>query len=253
MKYHLGEACENAFILFDCLDNQMVNEEFLKQARNSLEKENKDDALILTDKKVTKEGFFVRMLVLGLDGTLGEFCGNGARVVAAYLFTLHPNEKNIFIVTPFGAHPLKRHEASTYSIQLPLPSFAINPKFVQGPLPAGIYYVEVIEPHLVIEAKMSDEMLLTLGQTLNQKRDLFPHGINVNAWHVIKEGTLFVKTYERGVQRLTRSCGTGSIACAAFYNRPYTKVLTPGGILMITLHNERIELKGAASFLIEEK
>lgn len=251
MKYHLAEACQNTFVLFDCLDSSAVDDAFLHMVHHCLAEEGRDDALILMDGKAQDDAFYARMIVLGLDGTLGEFCGNGARACAAYLFEHYPMVRNFFLVTPHGVHPLAKHGERTYSIKLPPARFQLNEKFIASRehfnAECGLHYVEMIEPHLIVERKMSDEDLFSLGRKLNQKKDLFPLGINVNAWHTLNDETLYVKTYERGVQRLTQSCGTGSMSCASFYKKlGKVHVSTPGGHLEIQLGQDGIELKGAA-------
>jgi diaminopimelate epimerase len=141
---------------------------------------------------------------------------------------------------------------------LPPASFALNQAFIADVEAyknlGGVCFVDMLEPHLIIQEALMDEELLLIGRKLNQRVDVFPHGINVNAWHLLENGHLFVKTYERGVQRLTRSCGTGSVSCAAFCkSRGNMFVSTPGGELAITMHKEGIELKGPAFFFCKNK
>lgn len=253
MKYYLAEACQNTFVLMDCLETHRIDNLILDSAHQFLKTENRDDALILTQGEFDGNSFYARMVVLGLDGTLGEFCGNGSRACAAYLFKKYPLVENFFLTTTYGIHPLIRYADGGYSIKLPPARFEINEKFIANPSlfknKYGFDYVEMIEPHLIIQKTLSDEELFSLGRELNRQKDLFPHGININAWHILNEGSLHVKTYERGVQRLTRSCGTGSMSCAAFYqSRGNIHVSTPGGGLLIQMQDDGIVLKGPASF-----
>jgi len=155
----------------------------------------------------------------------------------------------IYLKTKRGLHQISQHGVNIYSVKVPPASFKWNKKFISNPETLKklyeVKYVETGEPHLIIEKKLDDEQLTTIGRELNQKKDLFPFGINVNAWHVLEKGKIYVKTYERGVQRLTRSCGTGSMACAAFYQAKGTvQVSTPGGSLGITFRDNEIELCG---------
>jgi diaminopimelate epimerase len=60
-----------------------------------------------------------------------------------------------------------------------------------------------------------------------------------------------VRTYERGVEAETLSCGTGSVACAAVAHRlgrtgSRVRVNTKGGELVITLTDEAAFMEGAA-------
>ena len=246
MKYYLAEACQNTFVLFDCLDAPRLEPDFLQKAHAILLQEDRDDAMILTDSRVQGDTLYMRMVVLGIDSAFGEFCGNGARACAAYLFEHYPAYHHFSLVTPWGHHPLAQKEAGLYSITLPFPSFRLNPKFITQ-LPTGFHFAEMIEPHLIMQAAISDEQLFDIGKTLNQEREHFPLGINVNAWHVMDDQTIFVKTYERGVQRLTKSCGTGSTSCAAFHKKRGTcTVVTPGGSLQFLLKEREIVMTGPA-------
>lgn len=249
MKYYLTEACQNTFVLFDCIDEKKISRSVLKQARQCIENENRDDALILLNGHSKFSSFFVELIVLGLDGQIAEFCGNGARACAAYLFSAYPHFKKQFLKTSHGCHPLSKCNDAVYSVKVPPAKFEWNRKFVTDPefLKAryDLEYVETGEPHLIIKQFLEDEQLVSIGRELNKQNWLFPYGINVNAWSELKEGELFVKTYERGVQRLTKSCGTGSMACAAFYSPKGTvQVKTPGGQLSVTFSEDKIELTG---------
>src|SRR5579872_433242 len=258
MEYHLGDACQNTFVLFDRLNASFLDEAFLQQAHQSLIEEKKDDALILFDGKVEGDAFYARMSVLGLDGVIAEFCGNGARVCAAYLFAKFPHFESFFLKMQKGTYPLAKHSDEIYSVKLPLAKFTRNTKFIADPKSfdtfTGFAFVDMLEPHLILQEKLSDKELLELGRRLNRDKGLFPYGINVNAWHILGNGHLYVKTYERGVQRLTQSCGTGSIACAASYQSAGTvSVSTPGGPLEIAFYADGVELRGAAFFFCKNR
>lgn len=254
MKPLLAEACHNTFLLLDQLHYRAVDQATLKHTHQLLLAEQRDDALLLVNGKSEGSILTAQMIVLGLDGELGEFCGNGSRACAAYLFDQYPQFRSFYLTTAWGKHRLERY-GDLYSIELPHPRFEPNPKFLSDPLfleKQGYHYIEMIEPHLLVEGELSDDELFELGRALNAQKNIFPLGINVNAWHF--NGQLFVKTYERGVQRLTKSCGTGSVSCAAYLmKRGALTVITPGGELQIALHDEGITLKGPASVSYRHK
>ena len=196
MHYYCGDACENSFVLFDCLDASHVDALFLKEAHRCLLQEGKDDALLLLDAKTQDDALFARILVLGADGAVAEFCGNGARVCAAYLFARYPHFKHHFLLTAAGRFALTSHGDDQYSVQLPRPGFALNEKFIADPAwlcqQHRFHFVDMLEPHLIVQEHLSDEALLTLGKELN-RQSCFPHGINVNAWHVLEDGETLCK------------------------------------------------------------
>lgn len=83
IPYLRGEGCLNTFILFDLINNPaLYTEIFIARALQALHAEGADDALILMP---TDRNNVIIMHVLEPDGSFANFCGNGARVVAAYL------------------------------------------------------------------------------------------------------------------------------------------------------------------------
>lgn len=250
MNYHLAQGCENTFILIDRLHQTHLNTHDMVKEHEWLLHTQRDDALILTQLDQTEDTMLLQMHVLGQDGNWGEFCGNGARACAAYLFTFYPQFKRFFLKTSYGEHELLSDGKGGYSVFLPWPRHSVHDEFFteQGKWCAslGLRYVRMLEPHLIVPCFLSDEELVALGRSLNALKEIFPHGINVNSSYW-QGDLLFVRTYERGVQRLTRSCGTGSVA-SAFALHPYEdlSVMTPGGPLEILYREEGIELKGPA-------
>lgn len=240
VKYFLGEACKNTFLLFDQIGST-PDDLYFEEAHLALLQEDRDDALILTLEKKETTALYIKMHVLGRDKKFGEFCGNGARSVAAYLFSNYPEYEEFFIVTKRGTFPLYSLGNGIYSAHLPLVEFPQSKV-------KSLSYGEILEPHLAIQKSFSDEDLFSMGSHLNQQEDLFPGGININAWTILSENMIAVKTYERGVQGLTKSCGTGSSVCAALYLQGKGKVFvkTPGGILLIRIQERHVELIGRA-------
>ena len=96
-------------------------------------------------------------------------------------------------------------------------------------------------------------------------------GINVNAVNILDENTISMRTYERGVEDETLSCGTGVCAAAISFvqrSQPQTEansnevqnhliqVITPGGTLQVSLQRDQnnydnIVLIGPATFVFQ--
>jgi diaminopimelate epimerase len=87
-------------------------------------------------------------------------------------------------------------------------------------------------------------------------------GINVNFVEVINNKEIFVRTYERGVEDETLSCGTGVTASALTFikDMPGEQIITVhtlGGILNVRCHNidgqqyDHIWLCGKAEFVFK--
>jgi diaminopimelate epimerase len=81
----------------------------------------------------------------------------------------------------------------------------------------------------------------------------------VNFVNILGDLSLRVRTYERGVEDETLSCGTGVTAAAIIYNHIHqqgkdglVKISTPGGLLRVHLHaGDAPELEGAATFVFK--
>ena len=85
-------------------------------------------------------------------------------------------------------------------------------------------------------------------------------GTNANFVNILDHGHLQMRTYERGVEDETLSCGTGATACAYVYLLTHgnglssVKIDTPGGKLTVKVEglgaqNERVFLQGPAHFV----
>jgi diaminopimelate epimerase len=96
-----------------------------------------------------------------------------------------------------------------------------------------------------------------IGSFLRNEKLFSPAGANVNFVEVQKEGMIKIRTYERGVEDETLSCGTGSIAAAIIaavkYSwQPPVKVLTKSGSILIVnfmfdgSRTRNVSIKGAA-------
>jgi len=112
------------------------------------------------------------------------------------------------------------------------------------------YFLDTGSPHFVIfTSGVKDFPVLEEGRKIRYSKEFTPGGTNVNFVEILNQTTLFNRTYERGVEDETLSCGTGSVAAALgfAYSRqnvssPVT-VLTRGGTLQVSF-----EAKGNGTY-----
>ena len=277
--YWLGEGCRNDFVIFDLLDEPgMFSEMFLYQAHQILLTERKDDALILVPEQTSSQQFRLKMIVLEPDRSIAAFCGNGARVVAAYLEQKYaPSSPQFLLAAHDGDHELFFLGHGVYGVDMlatktdpalsqfvsesarkmfetrSLHEQAWPVRFENRDLLC--YFTETSEPHLVLFDSLTSEELTAFGAYLNvERRDLFPLGINVNQIVVLDHTTIRVWTYERGVNRITQACGTGSTSSAVLCHllgrvqSATIHVQTSGGALVIAYdaQQNRSVLQGPA-------
>jgi diaminopimelate epimerase len=83
--------------------------------------------------------------------------------------------------------------------------------------PVG-FALDTGSPHLVVNVKgLMNYDVVKEGRTLRYSPAFLPNGININ-FVEHQEDRLFLRTYERGVEDETLSCGTGAIASAIVGN-----------------------------------
>lgn len=240
--YFLASAAGNSFLLFDFIDQEFNNIFFLKKSiQKALYVENCDSALILFRHKAKEHEY--KMIVLERDGSISEFCGNGARVIAKYL-NARFFKKKFFLISHAGTHAIEAL-GEYYRVDMGKVRFELNDRYISmAPdqmdiariCGKSIFYVEAIEPHLVVENNsLKLETLEKIGHLLSQKRSHFAQGINISLLKILSEDTISINTFERGVNDVTKSCGTAATSSAAlcrykgWLNSNKIKVMSPGG------------------------
>jgi diaminopimelate epimerase len=182
-----------------------------------------------------KEGYDFEMDFYNSDGRPGTMCGNGGRCIVAFAHDLGIFDKEVRFWAPDG-----EHEAIYYSKD----QIKLKMQDVNGIQQHNLgLFANTGSPHLIIEQQNGlDIDFKAAGSEIRYNETYKPQGgTNVNfVWH--KPEGLKIKTYERGVENLTFSCGTGTVAAVlcANHTKNYPsplKVETDGG--MLTVHFER--------------
>ena len=209
----------------------------------------------------------LRMRLFNRDGSEGEMCGNGARCLARYAYEkgLAPGEMTIdTLAGPVGARvegsfaTLDIGTLETASVLRKQELTLSGEKFLYSQLTVGV-------PHTVIFQDPNDEReaedLARIARVFQSDGERFPRSTNVNFMKIKSRGELVLQTYERGVNDLTLSCGTGSAAgaVAAWLEggvSPPVEVHNPGGVNTVLVEEEgpgvvRLFLKGLAVLVAE--
>lgn len=167
------------------------------------------DGLILLENP-TSEGAHFSMKYYNSDGGEGTMCGNGGRSIVAFAHKNGICSSTYTFEAIDGLHHanILSNETNSFDIRLQMQDVAtIEP--VEEDL-----FLNTGSPHLVIfvdNAKNADAV--GMGRMLRYDSRFAPGGTNVNFISFAK-GRVFVRTYERGVEDETLSCGTGITASA---------------------------------------
>ncbi len=157
----------------------------------------------------------VRLGYRNADGSRGDFCANGTRCAArAAVEFLGCNRK--LVVETGWAGVAAEVAGSEVSLELPKPGRDPSPLDIA--LPEGASSVRLIEvgvPHLVIASTaLGDIDLEAVAPALRSHPALGPKGANVDFYEVADDGVVALRTWERGVEGETLSCGSGMVAVA---------------------------------------
>jgi diaminopimelate epimerase len=106
------------------------------------------------------------------------------------------------------------------------------------------YVLDTGSPHYVkFDYPGDDEPIVAAARKIRYQDEFKANGINVNFVQLTGPNSIKVRTYERGVEDETFSCGTGVVASAisTYLHQPKTgkteyEVLTKGGRLKVSFH-----------------
>lgn len=189
------------------------------------------------------------------DGSTGALCGNGGRCAAALadFLTVRPADRFRFMASD-GIHVaeiLERHG------NLSRVRFSLADVTGIRNTSAGLF-LHTGSPHLVcISDGIENIDVEQEGRSLRYAPEFGPEGTNVN-FASFEDGKIRVRTYERGVEKETLSCGTGVTAVALAHAKLSgqtegpLEIITSGGILKVNFkrkkedHYTGVSLEGPA-------
>lgn len=200
------------------------------------------------------------------DGSIAEMCGNGIRCFSRYVVESGYAPRKLVVETLAGNKELDvRTEKGDYWVKVDMG----EPLFASDEIPAKnmgseiwnntfhingedveAYAVNTGVPHAIVFRDELDGDITQIARAIRYS-DLFPNGANVNFVKVNSENEIAIRTYERGVEDETLSCGTGSVAAAVMAHKlglisSSVNVKTWGGILVIDI-GERTYMTGSAT------
>jgi diaminopimelate epimerase len=181
-----------------------------------------------------------RMRYLNADGSPADFCANGTRCAARFAFVNVIAPKRMTIETGAGVVGAEVSDGGQVTLTLPPPhSFQRDRALRVGETAIRGSSIVVGVPHYIVFLRdnLWTQDIVPLGRALRTHAGLQPDGANINFVVVREPGSIEVRTYERGVEAETLSCGSGVVASAltsALFGKTKSpvKVLTRSGITL---------------------
>ena len=221
VKIHKMSGAGNDFVVMDGRGKEM--DEFREAERiRELCREFRTDGLMILDIALTDQTDF-RMEFYNPDGSGGMMCGNGGRCIAAFAdwLGITPSEPGHYrFEAPDGLHTaeiLSRPDSGCgttdtgkqWTVRLEM----IDVDGIREVL--GGYFLNTGTRHFVKFVEDVDAIdVAAEGKALRWNEAFAPEGTNVNFVQRMPDGTLKIRTYEKGVEGETLACGTGITAAA---------------------------------------
>jgi diaminopimelate epimerase len=252
LKFYKYQGCGNDFVLLDQRNPSIVLT--LEKIKHLCDRRFGIGADGLMELLESTEADF-EMRYYNSDGNESSFCGNGGRCIAQFAKDLGmiKNDRAQFIF-----------KEKTYWVDyLENGLISLLMQDVNGIESKGedLYFCTGSPHYVHFRENIEGVDLIPFARKIRYSEE-FPKGINVNLVEVINETTIKMRTYERGVEDETYSCGTGVTAAAiAFHYQKMTlsntvSVHTKGGNFKVEFeeengHYKNIKLIGPALKVFE--
>ena len=212
-----------------------------------------DGLILLENDKISD----FKMVYYNSDGNESSMCGNGGRCIVAFAKQLNVIENETTFIAVDGEHYAKISVDGIVSLQM---------KNVDEIKMASDYvFLNTGSPHhITLVEDVKSVPVKEIGSQIRYSDLYGKAGSNVNFVEAISDSLFAVRTYERGVEDETLSCGTGVTAAAIAMNAigkttfNEISLLVEGGELKVTFKKEgknytNVFLIGPASFVFDGK
>lgn len=192
------------------------------------------DGLMLLD---LKDGYDFEMTYFNADGRESSMCGNGGRCLVKFAYHLGILKPVYRFIAVDGEHEAEIDLDGTVSLKMQ------DVKGIKNN--HGDFILNTGSPHYVkFVPNVMDYDVYRKGREIRYNSTFAEEGINVNYVEHRKDDEILVRTYERGVENETFSCGTGVTAAAlvSYHNENGfndVTVVTRGGKL--TVEYDRVD------------
>jgi diaminopimelate epimerase len=205
IEFYKYQGTGNDFVIVDNRSNEYANLTS-KQVKHICDRNFGvgADGLMLLGKK---EGYDFEMIYYNSDGNQSTMCGNGGRCLVQFAYHRGIKKSTYNFIAIDGDHKAEIDGDGTVSLQMQ------NVDLVNYHNSYAI--INTGSPHFVkFDNKVKNIDVPTRGHEIRYSKEFAEKGINVNFVESTGEDSIFVRTYERGVENETLSCGTGVTAAA---------------------------------------
>jgi diaminopimelate epimerase len=196
-----------------------------------------------------------RMVYYNSDGNPSSMCGNGGRCIVAFAKQLNIIKDKATFHAVDGLHHASILDHEMVSLQMgDVDSVTVNQEAI---------FLNTGSPHHVaLVEDLANLDVKAVGSKIRYSDLYGKAGSNVNFVKQISESTFAIRTYERGVEDETLSCGTGATAVGIAMHEigktatTSVTILVEGGKLEVSFEKKgnqyaNVILKGPATFVFK--
>jgi diaminopimelate epimerase len=185
-----------------------------------------------------------KMRIFNADGGEAEMCGNGLRCLVTYLDDTVAQKKDAYTIETINALYKVIRKGLAFAIEMSeikdknLYNLSVFKDYPQS------FYVNTGVPHLIFLTSEAQKVDIKKEGAYYRYHSMFPKGTNVTFVEVLDRDSqkAYARTYERGVEDETFSCGTGLTATALALNHWFgwkgdILLKTKGGNQMVSIND----------------
>ena len=234
-KFYKYEAAGNDFVIIDNRRN-LFDSKNPKLIRKICDRNHGvgSDGLILLEKHKNLD---FKMIYFNSDGSKSGFCANGSRCITHFANYLKIIENKSKFEASDGIH-----ESIIDGLQIKVKMKDIKFNKIKSYKDSKITtFIDSGSPHIIFKTNNINDLDIFSETTLNKEKFTeYSDGLNYNYWGYYKNKVM-LRTFERGVDCETKSCGSGSVALAvllrfnSIVKSENILISMPGGDLKISL------------------
>ncbi len=205
LKFYKYQGTGNDFVLVDNRNNNYsLSNEQIKKLCDRRFGIGADGLMLLQQ----KEGYDFEMKYHNADGKEGSMCGNGGRCITKFAYHLGIHRDVYKFIAADGTHEAEIDMDGIVSLKMK--DVKAIRKFHND------YILDTGSPHYIkLVNNLMQLDVFKKGNEIRHSREFEQDGINVNFVEQETEADkITVRTFERGVEDETFSCGTGVTAAA---------------------------------------
>ena len=205
IHFHKYQGTGNDFIILDNRDgryNKLTNQE-VKRLCDRRFGIGADGLMMLN----SEGALDFEMKYYNSDGREGSMCGNGGRCLVKFAWDIGNRKSKYVFKASDGEHEAELDFDGTVSLKMK------DVKEIKDS--HGDFVLDTGSPHCVkMVNDVMDYDVFHKGKEIRNSNAFSKEGINVNFVEQTNDDEITVRTYERGVEDETLSCGTGVTASA---------------------------------------